>query len=318
MEFVHMPVSVSVQNLSKKFGDFQAVKGISFSVKQGEVLGFLGPNGAGKTTSMRMITGYLPTSGGSIDVCGVNVLENPIAAQKHMGYLPEGGPLYSDMNPASFLKFIGEIRGLGGVKLNDRIDYVVDKLHLSNVFYQTIETLSKGYKRRVALAQAILHDPDVLILDEPTDGLDPNQKFEVRGLISNMSKDKAIVISTHILEEVEAICSRAIIISDGEVVGSGTPEELARKSPGYNSVVIRLKDAPADKILNDILQVNGVEKVNVGDANSVIAIPKNGANILPEIAEVVRAKKVPVEEIYAKSGGLDEAFRLLTKGGTAS
>jgi ABC-2 type transport system ATP-binding protein len=318
MEFVRMGVSVSVQNLSKKFGEFQAVKGISFSVRQGEVLGFLGPNGAGKTTTMRMITGYLPTSGGSIDVCGINVLEDPIAAQKHMGYLPEGGPLYNDMTPASFLRFIAEIRGLKGVQLNDRIDYVVEKLHLSNVFYQAIETLSKGYKRRVALAQAIIHNPDVLILDEPTDGLDPNQKFEVRELISKMAKEKAIVISTHILEEVEAICSKAIIISEGEIVGSGTPNELAQKSPEHNSVVIRLKDSPADKILNDILQVNGVEKVNVGDANTVIAIPKDGKDILSDVSEAVRKKKVLVEEIYAKSGGLDEAFRSLTKAGKAS
>jgi ABC-2 type transport system ATP-binding protein len=313
-----MVVSVSIQNLSKNFGEFQAVKGISFSAKQGEVLGFLGPNGAGKTTTMRMITGYLPPSAGSIDVCGINVLENPIEAQKRIGYLPEGGPLYNDMTPASFLSFIGQIRNLSDVQLRDRIDYVVDNLHLSKVFYQPIETLSKGYKRRVALAQAIIHNPDVLILDEPTDGLDPNQKFEVRALIAAMAKDKAIVISTHILEEVEAICSRAVIISEGEVVGSGTPEDLSAKSPDHNSVVIRLKGAPADKVLNDILQAKGVEKVNVEDENKVIAVPKDGKYILSDVADAVRKKNVDIEEMYAKTGSLDDAFRMLTKDSESS
>ncbi|MCE3232292.1 MAG: transporter ATP-binding protein [Rickettsiaceae bacterium] len=313
-----MAVSVSIRNLSKKFNEFHAVKGISFTVSQGEVLGFLGPNGAGKTTTMRMITGYLPPSAGNVEVCGIDALENPIEAQKRLGYLPEGGPLYNDMTPNSFLRFIGEVRGLSEVKLNERIDYVVEKLYINDVFYQPIETLSKGYKRRVALAQAILHDPDVLILDEPTDGLDPNQKFEVRALISAMAKDKAIIISTHILEEVDAICTRAVVISDGEIVGSGTPAELAAKAYGHNSVVIHLKDAPADKVLNDILQVKGVDKVNVEGQNTVVAVPKNGQLILPEVAEAVRKKNVAIEEMYAKTGALDDAFRSLTKGAKAN
>lgn len=304
---------ISIKNLSKNFGELKAVKSVSFSVGKGEVLGFLGPNGAGKSTTMRMITGYFPPSDGEINICGINVLENPVEAQKNIGYLPEGGPLYNDMTPASFLNFIADIRALGNVQRKERLEYVIDKLHLSKVFYQTIDTLSKGYKRRVALAQAILHDPKVLILDEPTDGLDPNQKFEVRELISSMSKDKAIIISTHILEEVQAICSRAIIISEGSLVASGTPDELALKSPGHNSVVVRLKKDPASKVLNDILKVKNVDKVNVEDNNTVIAFPKGKHIILSDVGDAVRKKQVIIEEIYARKGQLDEAFRALTK-----
>lgn len=313
-----MNTLVSIKNLTKHFGSFQAVKGISFSVDKGEVLGFLGPNGAGKTTSMRMITGYLPPTAGDITVCDVNVLENPIAAQKCIGYLPEGGPLYHDMTPNSFLHFIGDVRGLKGSHLEDRIEYVVEKLNIADVFYKSIDTLSKGYKRRVALAQAIIHDPQVLILDEPTDGLDPNQKFEVRELIATMAKDKAIVISTHILEEVDAICTRAVIISEGEVVASGTPEEIVRRSPDHNAVVIRLNKSPADKVLNEILQVKNVEKVNVESEDTVVAIPKNGKEILSDVGEAVRKKKVAVEELYQRTGSLDSAFRALTKGSKKS
>ena len=203
---------VSVKNLHKDFAGFQAVKGVSFSVEKGQVLGFLGPNGAGKTTTMRMITGYLDPTSGNVKVGGVDVSENPLEAKRQIGYLPEGGPIYGDMTPASFLHFISKIRGLSDSKRKERMDFVVDKLGISDVFYKTIETLSKGYKRRVAFAQAILHDPKVLILDEPTDGLDPNQKYDVRQLILQMAKEKAIVISTHILEEVDAVCTNAIII----------------------------------------------------------------------------------------------------------
>ncbi len=313
-----MSALVSVQNLHKNFGDFHAVSGVSLSVNKGEVLGFLGPNGAGKTTTMRMLTGYLIPTEGKIEICGVDVLQDPRSAQKHIGYLPEGGPLYNDMTPATFLRFIANIRGLKGGLLEERMDYVVKNLNLSNVFNQTIDTLSKGYKRRVALAQAIIHDPDVLILDEPTDGLDPNQKHEVRELISAMAKNKAIIISTHILEEVDAICSNAIIIANGKVVAAGTPQELAKKAPSHNAVVIRLKQSPADKVLNDILQVNGVERVSVEGTNKVIAYSKNSKDILAEVGDAVRNKRVAVEEIYARVGALDDAFRALTKDADAS
>lgn len=303
---------VSISNLSKKFGEFSAVNDISFSVNKGEVLGFLGPNGAGKTTTMRMITGYLAPTAGQVSVCGFDVLANPIEAKRKIGYLPEGGPLYADMTPQTFLSFIGEVRGLEGAELKKRMDFVVDKLALNDVFKQTIDTLSKGFKRRVALAQAILHNPEVLILDEPTDGLDPNQKHEVRELIKSMAGEKAIVISTHILEEVDAICSRAIIISRGKIVASGTPAEIQKKSAGHNSVVVKLKNDSADKIVSEILKIKNVDKVKMEGKNGIIASSKNGRDILSDISDILYKHKYHVEELYARTGALDEAFRELT------
>lgn len=222
---------VTIENLTKKFGGFTAVDNISFNVAQGEVLGFLGPNGAGKTTTMRMITGFLAPTEGAIKVVGNDVVEEPVAVKQSIGYLPEGGPLYVDMTPRDFLHFVAEVRGLSGSHLKERLDFVVEHLGIGEVLDQLIDTLSKGYKRRVALAQAILHDPKVLILDEPTDGLDPNQKHEVRELIHKMAPEKAIVISTHILEEVSAVCSRAVIIAHGKIVKEGTPEAIAKAVP---------------------------------------------------------------------------------------
>lgn len=223
-------IAIDVKNLDKRFGPIHAVRDISFSVKHGEVLGFLGPNGAGKSTTMKMITGFLEPSAGTVVVNGHDVIEDPIAVKSSIGYLPEGAPSYGEMTVLSFLKFIAEIRGYTGNEAQTRIDQVVEKINLQAVLQQSIETLSKGFKRRVGMAQTILHDPDVLIMDEPTDGLDPNQKHEVRGLIKEMAEKKAIVISTHILEEVDAICSRAIIIASGQILFDGTPEELRSES----------------------------------------------------------------------------------------
>jgi ABC-2 type transport system ATP-binding protein len=223
--------SVEISHLRKDFGRFTAVADLSFTVKQGEVLGFLGPNGAGKSTTMKMITGFLTPSAGTAKICGFDILSQPIEAKKKIGYLPEGAPAYPDMNPEDFLTFIAEIRGLHGDIKRKRVREVIEKVNLGNVAHQSIDTLSKGYKRRVGLAQAILHDPDVLILDEPTDGLDPNQKHEVRTLIKNMAKEKVIILSTHILEEVDAVCTRAMIIANGKIVADGTPEQLEAKSP---------------------------------------------------------------------------------------
>jgi len=223
--------SVEISHLRKDFGRFTAVADLSFTVKQGEVLGFLGPNGAGKSTTMKMITGFLTPTAGTAKICGFDILSQPIEAKKKIGYLPEGAPAYPDMNPEEFLNFIAEIRGLRGDAKTKRVREVIEKVNLGNVAHQSIDTLSKGYKRRVGLAQAILHDPDVLILDEPTDGLDPNQKHEVRTLIKNMAKEKVIILSTHILEEVDAVCTRAIIIANGKIVADGTPEQLEAKSP---------------------------------------------------------------------------------------
>ena len=222
--------AIEVTTLNKHFGPIHAVRGISFSVRHGEVLGFLGPNGAGKSTTMKMITGFLEADAGKITVNGHNVLDDPIAVKACIGYLPEGAPSYGEMTVRNFLQFIAEIRGYNGTEKQSRIDAAVQEVHLESVLNQTIETLSKGYKRRVGIAQAILHNPDVLIMDEPTDGLDPNQKHEVRTLIKEMATQKAIIISTHILEEVDAVCDRAIIIAEGKILFDGSPAELRGRS----------------------------------------------------------------------------------------
>lgn len=227
--------AIEVKSLDRHFGSIHAVRNISFSINRGEVLGFLGPNGAGKSTTMKMIAGFLEPGHGSIIVNGHNVSIDPIQVKASIGYLPEGAPAYGEMTVRSFLEFIAEIRGYNGTEKQTRIDHVISRINLGSVIHQSIDTLSKGYKRRVGLAQAILHDPDILIMDEPTDGLDPNQKHEVRNLIKEMSRNKAIIISTHILEEVDAVCSRAIIIARGQILFDGTPDEL-RSQSGSNDI----------------------------------------------------------------------------------
>ena len=231
---------LTVSNLRKDFGSLQAVKDVSFTVEKGEVLGFLGPNGAGKSTTMRMITGFIPPTSGTATICGHDIITAPVAAKRCMGYLPENAPSYHTMTVTDFLTFIAKVRGYAGKELHDKVENAIVKSRLESVRNQTIETLSKGYRQRTCFAQAILHDPQVLIMDEPTDGLDPNQKFVVRQMIKEMAADKAIIISTHILEEVDAVCTRAIIISDGRVVANGTPDELRAKDPqGRLGVVFR-------------------------------------------------------------------------------
>lgn len=231
---------LKVENLKKSFGSFEAVKGISFSVAKGEVLGFLGPNGAGKSTTMRMITGFIPPTSGTAVICGHDILKDPIGAKSALGYLPEAAPSYRAMTVEDFLTFIAKARGFSGAAVKERVAAVIEKARLANVAKQTIDTLSKGYRQRTCFAQAILHDPQVLIMDEPTDGLDPNQKFVVREMIKEMAKEKAIIISTHILEEVDAVCTRAIIIARGEVKADGTPEKLRALDPnGKLDVVFR-------------------------------------------------------------------------------
>ncbi len=231
---------LKVENLKKSFGSFEAVKGISFSVAKGEVLGFLGPNGAGKSTTMRMITGFIPPTSGTAVICGHDILKDPIGAKSALGYLPEAAPSYRAMTVEDFLTFIAKARGFSGAAVKERVAAVIEKARLANVARQTIDTLSKGYRQRTCFAQAILHDPQVLIMDEPTDGLDPNQKFVVREMIKEMAREKAIIISTHILEEVDAVCTRAIIIAQGEIKADGTPEELRALDPsGKLDVVFR-------------------------------------------------------------------------------
>ena len=231
---------LKVDNLMKCFGAFEAVKGISFEVKKGEVLGFLGPNGAGKSTTMRMVTGFIPPTSGTAVIDGHDIIQDPVGAKAALGYLPEAAPSYRTMTVTDFLTFIAKIRGFGGRAAKEKVDAVLQKARLTNVAKQTIETLSKGYRQRTCFAQAILHDPKVLIMDEPTDGFDPNQKFVVREMIKEMSAEKAIIISTHILEEVDAVCSRAIIIAGGEIKADGTPEKLRGMDPsGKLDVVFR-------------------------------------------------------------------------------
>ena len=231
---------LKVENLQKSFGAFQAVKGISFDVKKGEVLGFLGPNGAGKSTTMRMIAGFIPPTAGTAEICGHDIIKDPVGAKSCLGYLPENAPSYRSMTVTDFLAFIAKIRGFCGAAAKEKVEAAIEKAKLSNVAKQTIDTLSKGYRQRTCFAQAILHDPQVLIMDEPTDGLDPNQKFVVRQMIKEMAADKAIIISTHILEEVDAVCTRAIVIAHGEIKADGTPEKLRAMDPsGKLDVVFR-------------------------------------------------------------------------------
>ena len=242
---------IEIRHLTKRYGAFTAVDDISFTVEPGQVLGFLGPNGAGKSTTMKMVTGFLAPTAGSITVCGHDVLAAPLAAKSSMGYLPEGAPAYGEMTVKSFLEFVADVRGLAGDRRRARLDDVIARLALGGVLHQVIETLSKGFKRRVGLAQALLHDPQVLVLDEPTDGLDPNQKHEVRTLINAMAKDKIIVISTHILEEVDAVCNRAIIIAAGRILADDTPKALAARAPSgrldevFRSITVGAKQETA-------------------------------------------------------------------------
>ena len=311
-----MTILVEADRLSKSFGLIRAVDEISLQVTKGEVLGFLGPNGAGKSTTMKLLTGFLEPDSGSARVCSFNVVEQPKAAKGCLGYLPEGAPAYGDMTPRSFLDFIAEIRGFEGAAKAKRIATAVERTGLEGVLGQRIETLSKGYKRRVGLAQAILHDPAVLIMDEPTDGLDPNQKHHVRQLIGEMAQDKAIIVSTHILEEVEAVCTRAVVIDRGRIVANGTAEELQRRMPYHNAVAIRIDAGRADAVANALSSLGAVAKVErLPAANGHIqlrALPKNGQAIAADVAALLRDKSITVEEMFVERGKLDDVFRQIT------
>lgn len=312
---------IEIEGLTRKFGPFVAVNDISFAVPRGEVLGFLGPNGAGKSTSMKMITGYLAMTAGRVSICGHDVEANPMAAQQVTGYLPEGAPAYGEMTPIDFLRFVAEIRGLAGRDAARAIGLAVERTTLGPVIDQPIETLSKGFKRRVGLAQAILHDPPVLIMDEPTDGLDPNQKHQVRELIREMAADKAIVISTHILEEVEAVCSRALIIDRGRIVADGTPAQLMARSRWHDAVTLVLRgvdEAAAgamEAALRALPRVAGIERTREdGQVQfTLFAAPAENAMPLAEaVAVTARENDWPVAALYAEKGRLDEVFRMLT------
>tara|TARA_Y100001001_G_scaffold146945_1_gene154758 strand:+ start:81 stop:1016 length:936 start_codon:yes stop_codon:yes gene_type:complete len=304
---------ITIEGLTKRFGSLTAVDNISLSVGRGEVLGFLGPNGAGKSTTMKMLTGYLPITSGRASVCGFDVVSDAIKAREKIGYLPEGSPLYGDMSCLLFLNFVAEIRGYRGAQVKDKVNLAIERLELESVINKPIETLSKGFKRRLGLAQSILHDPDVLILDEPTDGLDPNQKHQVRGLIKEMASDKAIIISTHLLEEVAAVCSRAIIISEGKIVFDGTPEDFAARSSIHNAVTIRLTGEDLDRVGNEIESMEDVHRIETINETGVLRlIPKDGAVIVEKVSLLMREKGFKVDEIFVERGHLDEVFRDLT------
>lgn len=303
------------------FGPKRAVNGITFSVERGEVLGFLGPNGAGKSTTMRMITGFIPPSGGEVTVGGHDMETDPIPAKRMIGYLPENAPAYTDMTVAGFLSFAAEIRGLTGDARKKAVGRAAEMCFLENVLHQSVETLSKGYRHRTCFAQSIIHDPEVLILDEPTDGLDPNQKHEVRSLIKTMGQKKAIIFSTHILEEVDAVCSRAIIIDRGNIVANGTPLQLRQKSDLAGSVTLRVGGQNAATVNQKLSQIPSVKKVVIvreeTSAVLVRVIPKGESDgsitkgaLAQNIADVTNGWRI--EEMHTEEGRLDEVFRSIT------
>ncbi|MFO0830505.1 MAG: ABC transporter ATP-binding protein [Phycisphaerales bacterium] len=327
---------IEVSKLSKRFGDgpggILAVDGVSFSVEAGEVVGFLGPNGAGKSTTMKMITGFLAPTGGTATVAGFNVADKPLEAQKCMGYLPEGAPAYPDMTPESFLKFCASARDLTGAARNDAVQRAVARTNLQGVLHQSIDTLSKGFKRRVGLAQAIMHDPKVLIMDEPTDGLDPNQKHEVRQLIREMARSKgdgnagkAIILSTHILEEVEAVCTRVIVISRGRVVADCSPAELLSRSRYHHAVTVTLYAPAGSRVREEMMNLAGVRNVEVaedqhgrdGAAASFTVFPKDAgraAAVTPDVLNLCQSRGWRVSGVRTEDGRMDEVFRELTSG----
>ena len=306
---------ITTKNLSKRYGAKLAVDSLSFSVSPGEVLGFLGANGAGKSTTMRMIAGFISPTEGSVSVCGHDIEREPVAAKSCMGYLPEGAPNYGEMTVAEFLDFVADIRGLKGERRAQRRAVVIDRLALGPVIEQVVETLSKGFRRRVGLAQALIHDPQVLILDEPTDGLDPNQKHEVRRLINELSKDKLVIVSTHILEEVHEVCTRAIIIANGRIVADETPAALEARSRYHHAVSLRFEKADemtaASREIAALPEVSAVETDN--RALRLTAVPKTGANTLAAVSSLIDRNNWDVPELHLESGRLDEVFRTLTQ-----
>jgi gliding motility-associated transport system ATP-binding protein len=308
---------IQADGLTKLFGNKRAVDAISFSVARGEVLGFLGPNGAGKSTTMRMITGFLPPSAGSVKVGGFDMVEKPIPAKRLIGYLPENAPAYTDMTVQGFLNFAAEIRGLRGDAKTKAVGHAVEMCFLESVLHQSVETLSKGYRHRTCFAQSIIHDPDVLVLDEPTDGLDPNQKHEVRGLIRRMGKTKAIIFSTHILEEVDAVCTRAIIIDRGKIVANGTPAELRQKSEMAGAVMLSVRGVVSAEVTSRLYGIPQVKRVVVLEEKQgaiiVHAFPKSDAadgELARAIGTAVGGWRI--EQLRTEEGRLDEVFRNLT------
>lgn len=303
---------IDIRNLTKRFAQHTAVDDLSFQVQPGEVLGFLGPNGAGKSTTMKMLTGFLAPTSGTASILGCDIQTQTLEAQRQIGYLPEGAPCYGDMTVRGFLEFIAEVRGFRGAEKKQRVQRAVQQVELEKVLEQSIETLSKGFKRRVGLAQAILHDPRVLILDEPTDGLDPNQKHQVRQLIQGLAQDKIVIISTHILEEVTALCTRAVVIAQGRLLADGTPLELESRSRYHQAVTLVADEALDQAALAALPGVAGVEENAREHSLSVLAQP--GEVIFPQVNALIAERGWKVKELNVERGRLDEVFRTLTRG----
>ena len=304
---------IEASGLLKRYGRLTAVDGISFKAEPGEVLGFLGPNGAGKSTTMRMISGFLAPSAGSAKVCGHDVQDDAMAARRALGYLPEGAPSYAEMTPLGLLGFIAELRGLKGAARRTRIDFVVQRLALSSVLRQSIDTLSKGFRRRVGLAAAIVHDPKALILDEPTDGLDPNQKHEVRALIAELARERTMLLSTHILEEVEAVCTRAIIIAKGRILADDTPAGLVARSRYHGAVSLQPADSIAARaVLDGMPGVSGFEQDARDSRLYVVPQGRQQVKLADAVAERLRQRSVAFDGLRVEHGRLDEVFRRIT------
>jgi len=312
---------IEISHLGKKFGNVDAVVNLNLNLVPGEILGFLGPNGAGKSTTMKMLTGFMNPSSGHVKIFGHDVMSDRLEAQKLIGYLPEGAPAYEEMTTQSYLGFIAEVRGFTGLEKKKRVEEVIIKMSLHKVVHQKIETLSKGFKRRVGLAQAIIHDPKVLILDEPTDGLDPNQKHQVRSLIKSLSKEKIVVISTHILEEVTAVCNRVIIISEGKLLSDCSPHELEKKSAFYGAVSIEFHaDVDLNAVSDALISLSEVDKVQVNDGLLTV-YPIGTAELYTVLDnffhqnETFESKKPTA--MYLEKGKLDDVFRQITQGDAA-
>jgi ABC-2 type transport system ATP-binding protein len=304
-------LEIKARSLSKNFGNIVAVDRLSFEVGSGEVLGFLGPNGAGKSTTMKMLTGFLTPSAGTATINGHDIVNESLAARRLIGYLPEGAPGYGEMTVRSFLEFIARARGFKGNEARRKAAAAIDRLNLDRVPEQPIETLSKGFKRRVGLAQAVLHNPQVLILDEPTDGLDPNQKHEVRHLIREMSSEKIIIISTHLLEEVHAVCNRAMIISDGRMLVDDTPAGLIARSRYHNAVTLVVEEP--ERVASILSEIPQARKVELKEGELTV-FPADGADLFEHVSIAVKTNDWSVSELRLEAGRLDEVFRQVTQG----
>lgn len=304
-------IMICVKNISKKFGSFTAVDDLTFEIKPGDVVGFLGPNGAGKSTTMKMLTGFLTPTEGEIRVADMAMDQSAKDIQRKIGYLPEGAPAYGDMTPFQFLNFIAEVRGLKGSEKTQRINDVIKKVELQQVLDRQIDNLSKGFKRRVGLAQALIHDPDILILDEPTDGLDPNQKHQVRQLIQDLSADKIVIISTHILEEVTAVCNRVMIIASGKLLFDASPQTLLSKSRYYKAVTLHMSYSSD---ISGLAELPGVKDMEVDKVSGRVTLfPDGDADILHLVTDHIQQRRLPVDTLFVEQGRLDQVFRDITQ-----